>query len=138
MPSSSLLILSFNIYYYKKLFFFSFFLYYCFVLISPLSEILHLLQSYLLLLPALVFHYEFWVMIEHRVLAFGQWCKVREHGPGMDVSWCAAHELVGLLYHCSNIHVVTMVEEILQKRRDRKVHYVSKFVFSWIRLDEKK
>lgn len=51
-------------------FFFSF-LYYCFVLISPLSEILHLLQSYLLLLPALVFHYEIWVMIEHRVLAFG-------------------------------------------------------------------
>lgn len=54
----------------------------------------------------------------------------------MDVSWCAAHESVGLLYHCSNIQVVTMVEEILQKRRDRKVHYVSKFVFFWIRLDE--
>lgn len=63
-------------------------------------------------------------MVEHRVLAFGQWCKVREHGPRMDVSWCAAHESVGLLYHCSNIQVVVMVEEILQKRRDRKVHYV--------------
>lgn len=81
---------------------------------SPLAEILHLLQSYLLPLPALVLHYEFWVVVEHGVLAFGQWSKVREQSPGMDVSRCAAHEPVSLLYHGSQIQVVTMVEEILR------------------------
>lgn len=91
------------------------------VTVLPLTEILHLLQSYLLPFLALVFHYEFWVVVENGVLAFGQWCKVREHGSGMDVSWCAAHESVGLLYHGSNIQIVTMVEKILKRRRDRKV-----------------
>jgi len=81
---------------------------------SPLAEILHLLQSYLLPLPALVLHYEFWVVVEHGVLAFGQWGKVREQSPGMDVSRCAAHEPVSLLDHGSQIQVVTMVEEILR------------------------
>lgn len=85
--------------------------------ISPLAEILHLLQSYLLPLLALVFHYEFWVVVEHGVLTFGQWCKVRKHSPGMDVSWCAAHEPVGLLYHGSHIQVVTVVEEILNRNQ---------------------
>lgn len=82
--------------------------------ISPLTEILHLLQSYLLPLPALILHYEFWVVVEHGVLAFGERCKVREHSPGMYVSRCAAHEPVGLLYHGSHIQVVTVVEEILK------------------------
>lgn len=89
--------------------------------ISPLAEILHLLQSYLLPLPALVFHYEFWVVVEHGVLAVGQWCKVRKHSPGMDVSWCAAHEPVGLLYHGSHIQVVTMVEKILKGKATREM-----------------
>lgn len=53
-------------------------------------------------------------MVEHRVLTFGKWCKVRKHSPGMDVSWCAAHEPVGFLYHSSHIQVVTMVEKILK------------------------
>lgn len=82
--------------------------------IWPLTEILHLLQSYLLPLPTLVFHYEFWVLVEHRVLASGQWCEVRKHIPGMDVSWCIAHEPVGLFYHGSHIQVVAVVEKILQ------------------------
>lgn len=84
--------------------------------ISPLAEILHLLQSYLLPLPALVIHYELGVVVEHGVLAFGQRCEVRQHSPGMDVSWCAAHEPVRFLYHGSQIQVVTVVEKILEAK----------------------
>lgn len=58
-------------------------------------------------------------MVKHRVLVFGQRCKVRKHSPGMDVGWCAAHEPVGLLYHRSDIQVVTVVEEILRGNDER-------------------
>lgn len=37
----------------------------------------------------------------------------------MDAGWCAAHEPVGLLYHGSDIQVVTVVEEILRGNDDR-------------------
>lgn len=89
--------------------------------ISPLTEILYLLHSYLLPLLAMVFHYEFWVVVEHRVLAFGQGSKVRKHSSGMDVSWCAAHELVSLLYHGSDIQVVTVMEKILEGNQRREM-----------------
>ncbi len=104
---------------------------YILFVISPLAEILHLLQPYLLPLPALVFHYEFWVVVEHGVLAAGEWCKVRKHSPGMDVSWCAAHEPVGLLYHGSHIQVVTVVEKILKGKatRERREHFEEEGVY---------
>lgn len=80
---------------------------------TPLTETLHLFQSYLLSLPALVFHFEFWVVVKHRILAFGQRCEVRKHILGVNIRRCAVHEAVGFLYHVSYIHVITMVEEIL-------------------------
>lgn len=82
---------------------------------TPLTEMLHLFQSYLLSLPALVFHYEFWVVVKHRILVFGQRCEVRKHILGMNIRRCAVHDAVGLLYHVSYIHVITMVEEILRR-----------------------
>lgn len=88
-------------------------------LISPLAEVLHLLQSYLLPFSVLVFHDEFRVVVEHGVLALGQRREVREHIPGMDVSWCAAHEPVRFFYHGSQIQVVTVVEEILRGKERR-------------------
>lgn len=83
--------------------------------VSPLVEILHLLTADLLSLPALVFHYEFWVVVEHGVLALGQWGEVRQHRAGMDVRRRAAHQPVRLLYHGSHVQVVTMVKEILKQ-----------------------
>lgn len=88
--------------------------------ISPFTQILQFLQPYLLSLPALIFHYEFWEVVEHRVLASGQWSKVREQSPGMDVSRCAAHQPVGLLYHGSHIQVVTMMKKVLLKKETGK------------------
>lgn len=76
---------------------------------------LHLFQAYLLSLPALVFGYEFWVGVKHRILAFGQRCEVRKHILGMNIRRCAVHDAVGLLYHVSDIHTITMVEEILRR-----------------------
>lgn len=81
---------------------------------TPLTLTLHFLLLYLLSLPVLVFHYEFWVLVKHRILAFGQWGKGREHIPGMNIRRCAFHDVVGLLYHGSHIQVITMVEEILR------------------------
>lgn len=89
--------------------------------ISPLTEIFHFLQSYLLSLSALIFYYEFWVLVEHGILAIRQWCKVRQHTPGMDVSWCAAHQPVGLLYHGSHVQVVTMVKKVLIKKETGEI-----------------
>lgn len=70
---------------------------------SPLTQILHLLLLYFLSLPALVFHDEFWVLVKHGILAAGEWREIGERIFGMDVSWCAAHEPISLLYHGSNI-----------------------------------
>lgn len=60
-------------------------------------------------------------MVEHRIMAFCQRCKVRKHSPGMDVSWCAAHDPVGLLHHGSHIQVVTVVEEILRGNKTEEM-----------------
>lgn len=35
----------------------------------------------------------------------------------MDVSWCATHQSVGLLYHGSHIQVVPVVKEILKENQ---------------------
>lgn len=53
-------------------------------------------------------------MVEHGILASGERREVRQHGPGVDVSWRAAHQPVGLLYHGSHVQVVPVVEEILR------------------------
>lgn len=55
-------------------------------------------------------------MVKHGILAIGQWSKVRQHSPGMDVNWCAAHQAVGLFDHGSHIQVVTMVKKVLIKK----------------------
>lgn len=84
---------------------------------TPLREMLHLFQADLLSLPALVFRYEFWVGVKHRILAFGQRREVRKQILGMDIRWCAVHDAVGLLYHVPDVHAVTMVEEILRRAK---------------------
>lgn len=78
---------------------------------------LHFLQSYLPSLSVLVFHYEFWVMVKHRIMSFGQWREVRKHIPGVNIRRCAIHDAVGFLYHHSHIQGITMVEEILRRNK---------------------
>lgn len=78
----------------------------------PLSQVLLLLRTYPLPLLHLVVHDELGVLVKHRVLTPGQWgggVKVR-----LEVVWGRVLYPVCLLDHLTNVHCITMVEEVLQ------------------------
>lgn len=82
---------------------------------SPLFEIFHFLLADSLPLLALVLHYECGILVENWILTRSQRLKVIQHGARVQVCWGQLHQPIRLLQHRVCVHIVPMMEKVLQK-----------------------